>query len=165
MSVTMKNVQAMSIPQGTVKKIQNVENQIIWGSYEAFPYRRLEYIQTTGNQYIDLVDKGYKSTSIAEFEGSIQKWEDTSKTTFMFGLRTQTNGWTSYKTAFLVCAHNTGTTTYEIAFNYSDKDSGWLTGTQLTYDTDHVFRLEPKKLLVDGIQIGSVSSSNLTTST
>ena len=48
----MKNVQAISIPQGTVKKIQNVENQIIWGSYQAFPYRKLEYINMEGN-YID----------------------------------------------------------------------------------------------------------------
>ena len=49
----MKDVKAITIPQGTVKKIENSNGDIIWGSPDAFPYRRLQYIQTTGKQAYD----------------------------------------------------------------------------------------------------------------
>jgi hypothetical protein len=45
----MKDVKAMSIPEGTVKKIEDSNGNIIWGSQDAFPYRRLEYIESTDN--------------------------------------------------------------------------------------------------------------------
>lgn len=35
-----------------VKKITNANGDIIWGSYEEFPYRRLEYIQGDGKNYV-----------------------------------------------------------------------------------------------------------------
>ena len=50
--MNMKNVKAMSIPDGTVKKIEDANGNIIWGSYDAFPYRRLEYVHFNGNDYI-----------------------------------------------------------------------------------------------------------------
>ena len=57
MAQTMKNVKAISIPvNGTdkvVKKIEDANGNIIWGSQAAFPYRRLDYIESTGTQYID----------------------------------------------------------------------------------------------------------------
>lgn len=56
MAQTMKNVKAISIPvNGTdkvVKKIEDANGNIIWGSYDAFPYRRLEYINFNGAEYI-----------------------------------------------------------------------------------------------------------------
>ena len=48
----MKDVKAISIPAGTVKKIEDANGNIIWGSQAAFPYRRLEYIKFTGSEYV-----------------------------------------------------------------------------------------------------------------
>ena len=48
----MKDVKAITIPEGTVKKIEDANGNIIWGSYDAFPYRRLEYIHFNGAEYI-----------------------------------------------------------------------------------------------------------------
>lgn len=42
-----------ALPGLDVIKIQNANGDQIWGSYEAFPYRRLEYIQSTGTQALD----------------------------------------------------------------------------------------------------------------
>ena len=52
MSQAMKDVKAITIPQGTVKKITDSNGNIIWGSYDAFPYRRLEYLKFSGSEYI-----------------------------------------------------------------------------------------------------------------
>ncbi len=46
--MNMKDVKAITIPQGTVKKIENSNGDIIWGSQSAFPYRRLEYVKFSG---------------------------------------------------------------------------------------------------------------------
>ena len=54
MAVNMKDIKAISIPAGTVKKIEDSNGNIIWGSQDAFPYRRLEYIHFNGtDNYID----------------------------------------------------------------------------------------------------------------
>lgn len=50
--MNMKDVKAITIPQGSVKKIEDSNGNIIWGSHAAFPYRRLEYIHTSGAEYI-----------------------------------------------------------------------------------------------------------------
>lgn len=39
----------ITIPEGSVKQIQDSNGNIIWGSQSAFPYRRLEYIESTDN--------------------------------------------------------------------------------------------------------------------
>ena len=56
MAQTMKNVKAISIPvNGTsynVKKIEDSNGNIIWGSLTAFPYRRLEYIHLNGAERV-----------------------------------------------------------------------------------------------------------------
>ena len=52
MSITMKNVKAISHNNKTVKKIEDTNGNILWGSYDAFPYRKLEYIKFSGAEYI-----------------------------------------------------------------------------------------------------------------
>lgn len=53
MAQSMKDVKAITIPEGSVKKIEDSNGNIIWGSYDAFPYRRLEYLHFNGtNNYI-----------------------------------------------------------------------------------------------------------------
>jgi len=50
--MNMKDVKAITIPEGNVKKIEDSNGNIIWGSQSAFPYRRLEYIHLNGNEYL-----------------------------------------------------------------------------------------------------------------
>ena len=50
--MNMKDAKAITIPEGTVKKIEDSNGNIIWGSQSAFPYRRLEYIQGDGKNYV-----------------------------------------------------------------------------------------------------------------
>lgn len=56
----MKDVKAITIPEGSVQKIEDSNGNIIWGSQSAFPYRRLEYIHFSGAEGIDL---GFKPAS------------------------------------------------------------------------------------------------------
>ena len=54
MAVNMKNVKAITHNNKQVSKIEDSNGNIIWGSYDAFPYRRLEYIHFNGtDNYID----------------------------------------------------------------------------------------------------------------
>lgn len=51
--MNLSDVKSISIPQGSVKKIEDSNGNIIWGSQSAFPYRKLEYIHANGtNNYI-----------------------------------------------------------------------------------------------------------------
>lgn len=56
MSQTMKDVKAITIPEGSVKKIEDSNGNMIWGSYDAYPYRLLEYIDIPADAYINLND-------------------------------------------------------------------------------------------------------------
>ena len=49
----MKDVKEITIPQGSVKKIEDSNGNVIWGSESAFPYRRLEYIKFSGAEYVN----------------------------------------------------------------------------------------------------------------
>ena len=51
--MALNDVKEITIPEGSVKKIQDSNGNIIWGSESAFPYRRLEYIDMAG-KYINL---------------------------------------------------------------------------------------------------------------
>lgn len=55
----------ITIPEGSVKQIQDSNGNIIWGSQTAFPYRRLEYIHFNGtDNYIDTNFIITKNTSL-----------------------------------------------------------------------------------------------------
>lgn len=47
----------ITIPEGSVKQIQDSNGNIIWGSASAFPYRRLEYIHFSGSEGCDITQK------------------------------------------------------------------------------------------------------------
>ena len=61
----MNNVKAITIPNGgKVKKIKNNNGQTIWADDTKYPYRQLEWINFTGDQYCGLgstwtMDKAY----------------------------------------------------------------------------------------------------------
>lgn len=44
----MSYVKAITLPEGSVKQIQDSNGNILWGSYDAFPYRKLKYIYLNG---------------------------------------------------------------------------------------------------------------------
>ena len=51
----MNNVKAITLPNGgKVKKIKNSNGQTIWADDTKYPYRQLEWIKFTGNQYCGL---------------------------------------------------------------------------------------------------------------
>ena len=51
----MNNVKAITLPDGSkVRKIKNNNGQIIWADDTKYPYRQLEWINFTGNQYCGL---------------------------------------------------------------------------------------------------------------
>lgn len=51
----MNNVKAITLPNGRkVKKIKNSNGQTIWADDTKYPYRQLEWIKFTGNQYCGL---------------------------------------------------------------------------------------------------------------
>ncbi len=49
----LNTVKAITIPEGSVKKITDSNGNTLWGDPTAFPYRRLQYIESTGTQAID----------------------------------------------------------------------------------------------------------------
>lgn len=55
----MTTVKSITIPEGSVKKIENSNGDIIWASYDEFPYRQLEYVETDGAG----IDTGIKAST------------------------------------------------------------------------------------------------------
>lgn len=51
--MALNDVKEITIPEGSVKKIEDSNGNIIWGSQSAFPYRRLEYIHFSGAEAIN----------------------------------------------------------------------------------------------------------------
>lgn len=50
--MALNDVKEITIPEGSVKQIQDSNGNIIWGSQSAFPYRRLEYIHFSGGEHL-----------------------------------------------------------------------------------------------------------------
>ena len=53
MSINLDNIKEIFHNNKEVKKIEDSNGDIIWGSWDAFPYRRLEYLDFNGDQYIN----------------------------------------------------------------------------------------------------------------
>ena len=64
----MKDVKEITIPQGSVKKIEDSNGNVIWGSESAFPYRRLEYIRFNGAEYLTTVKPETSKTYKVHFK-------------------------------------------------------------------------------------------------
>ena len=52
--MALNDVKEITIPEGSVKKIQDSNGNIIWADDTKYPYRQLEWIKFTGNQYCGL---------------------------------------------------------------------------------------------------------------
>ena len=88
--MNMKNVKAITIPEGTVKKIENSNGDIIWGSYNAFPYRKLEYIHFNGAERIET--PFYAGTSGVNYQSefTIDEMPTGSNSVLYIGINDQT---------------------------------------------------------------------------
>ena len=53
MAIDMKTVKAITHNNKSLKNIKDSNGNIIWGSQADYPYRRLEYLNFTGTQYIN----------------------------------------------------------------------------------------------------------------
>ena len=56
--MALNDVKEITIPEGSVKQIQDSNGNIIWGSESAFPYRILEYIDIPADAYLNLNSQG-----------------------------------------------------------------------------------------------------------
>ena len=54
MAIDFSQVKTITIPEGSVTKITDPTGNILWADDTKYPYRQLEWINFTGNQYCDL---------------------------------------------------------------------------------------------------------------
>ena len=89
--MALNDVKEITVPQGSVKYIEDENSNIIWGSQSTFPYVLLEYIQSDGTgQYIDTPLKT-NNTRIFDVVMSFQ-YTNTNTWNPIFGFRpTQTS--------------------------------------------------------------------------
>lgn len=127
-----------------VKKITNSNGDIIWGSYEEFPYRRLEYIHFNGAEYINDTYNPYPGMKLAL----------TFKADIAGEMYTGTNRVSS--------GTGGGTTNNTLGSNANGKLAGWLLGSFRSYNdydaTDkHEFTIDRYngKVYIDGTQVTS----------
>lgn len=64
MAIDFSQVKTITIPEGSVNKITDSNNNIIWGSESAFPYRILEYIDIPADAYLDLNAPGSSNVGL-----------------------------------------------------------------------------------------------------
>ena len=64
MAIDFSQVKTITIPEGSVKQIQDSNGNIIWGSESAFPYRILEYIDIPADAYLNLNSQGNSNTGL-----------------------------------------------------------------------------------------------------
>lgn len=99
--MNMKDVKAITIPEGSVKKIEDSNGNIIWGSQDAYPYRRLEYIHFNGTDNFiysgvgnksgfyrsiicDLERNNVRQTTLATYDGTI---DNAKRRFYMFDIQ------------------------------------------------------------------------------
>lgn len=125
----MKDVKAISIIEGTVKKIEDSNGNIIWGSYDAFPYRRLEYIKFSGAEYININYAPGTNRSdriIASFKGNQNGATN--------GCYASAAVWPRFYIPRLVYTNNTNYLRFSVG-------GAWSPETAFQYTPDTVYRL------------------------
>ena len=53
MAIDFSQVKTITIPEGSVKKITDSTGVVLWLNEAAFPYRRLQYIESNGSAALD----------------------------------------------------------------------------------------------------------------
>ena len=53
MAIDFSQVKTIAIPDGSVTKITDSTGVVLWANETAFPYRRLQYIESNGRAALD----------------------------------------------------------------------------------------------------------------
>lgn len=154
--MNMKDVKAITIPQGTVKKIEDSNGDIIWGSQDAFPYRLLDYVDIPADAYINLYNDGgnfigtkldinFNPTSQSTQQGSINLFGAiyyNGSTYYRYHITTTSNG-------LIQVWYGTGNNAYKDSDIYSNNTERHV--IDLNYTTAN-------KLYVDDVDKGTYST-------
>lgn len=146
-----QNVKSVTIPEGEVKKIE--QNGVVLWKKARLPdaYQEVEYIQSTGTQYIDT---GIVPRNTTRLVYDFQRTTADKSTNYW-------HGWTSAGSQEVFCFGVNNTTGFVARVS-----STFTTSFELDY-TDlnrHVFDLMNGKQLFDGVQLGNTTIGNTATS-
>lgn len=137
MSVTMKDVKAISIPQGTVRDIWD-SGRRIWGSQADFPYRRLEYVYCNGTAACEsgiTVSTTANSNGVSVFKLKIRTDDDV--TTQQRVIANYTSGVTLTR-MYAVCV-NGSTLQNVMGSNWGNGPNNLTTDTEYTIESSVVY--------------------------
>ena len=86
--MALNDVTEITIPEGSVKKIEDSNGDIIWGSQSAYPYRRLEYLKFDGTVFTRSAE--YNENSRAYRLDYMQTGWNSAGLCYPFGIWTST---------------------------------------------------------------------------
>ena len=162
MAQSMKDVKAITIPEGSVKKIEDSNGNIIWGSQVAFPYRILEYIDIPPDAYLNLNSAGDSNLGLKldiNFNPLNVSTQQTSSN--LFG-SIYYNGSTYYR--YHISTANTGL--IQVWFgsgNGAYKDSAlYSTDTNRHFIELNMRSPKDKKLYIDNVDKGTYTTPSTT---
>lgn len=88
--MNMIDVKAITIPEGIVNKIENSNGDIIWGSQDAFPYIRLDYIHFNGVDNYVATGCTYSTSRYREVIFSMDSADTPTSDIYILGSRNTT---------------------------------------------------------------------------
>lgn len=153
----LKDVKAISIPEGSVSKITDSNGNIIWGSEDVFPYRRLEYIDIPPDAYINTNEQGNSNIGL-KLDININIDEITTvKEGNLFG-SIYYNGSTYYR--YHITSNSSGTVQAWFGTgNNAYKNTGLIsTDSDRHYIEINSHSPKDKKLYVDNVDLGTYTT-------
>lgn len=160
--MALNDVKEITIPEGSVKKIEDSNGNIIWGSASAFPYRLLEYIDIPANAYLNLNSYGNSTLGLKLDFNVNPDGESTQLVGNLFG-SIYYNGSTYYR--YHISSAATGI--FQVWFgtgNASYKDAGFYSNDNSRHYIElNMHSPRDKKLYVDNVDKGvytAISSTN-----
>lgn len=159
--MNMSNVKAITIPEGTVKKIENSNGNIIWGSYDAFPYRRLEYVDIPANAYVNLNSQGDINLGL-KLDINLNPLDATTQQSGNFFGSIYYNGSTYYR--YHLSTTNTGLfqSWFGTEFNSYVNTDIYSNDNNRYYIELNSHTAKDKKLYIDNVQKGTYNTSYTT---
>ena len=158
--MALNDVKEITIPEGSVKQIQDSNGNIIWGSESAFPYRMLEYIDIPADAYLNLGSQGNSNTGLKldiNFNPTEQSTQQVSGN--VFG-SIYYNGSTYYR--YHITSDKKGL--IQVWFgtgNFSYKDSDIYSNDNNKHIIElNMHSIKDKKLYVDNVDKGTYTTTS-----
>ena len=157
--MALNDVKEITIPEGSVKKIQDSNGNIIWGSESAFPYRILEYIDIPADAYLNLNSQGNSNTGLKLDINFNPTGQYTQQSGNIFG-SVYYNGSTYYR--YHITSTNNGL--LQVWFgtgNFSYKDSDIYSNDNNWHLIElNMHSIKDKKLYVDNVDKGTYTTTS-----